>query len=422
MDEPMHIGANEMDQRGDQRSLLAARLTRRITHPIGVVDVRHPEEIYARTVTWLSKRFPLLEPMMARCRNSDGVPFESGGFVFRMTGVNGDGNEEERIAPLPVTVLPRVTASSFSSPSGSVTGEPLTSSSAELFRVSRRPHRGAAPSASEAPKLIAKTDEEMPQASHSVHHAEEKADVSVGSVKGGQSGALQPMTHRQGPVRLRESPPIRSAEPSASDAGSTGTEERLVLRKANPLQNMFDADSPRQSVEAGRSSYAATQHSDRHAVPGLEQLRGDAGPASLLIHHEKRSDPFAMTERVGKQVERMLWLSSRMQTSGQHAPVSPSLEEANVQPMVWKTQARSMEKVEEALRDLGRRVMQRQDHDSGPAEAVPSFATPAHTTRQSATSSHEGKVDIGALAEKVSRVIAHQLIAERERRGVDGWR
>lgn len=409
----MPVGANEMDQRGDQRSLLAARLTRRITHPIGVVDVRHPEEIYARTVTWLSKRFPLLEPMMARCRNSDGDPFESSGFVFRMTGVNGD--EEEPIAPLPATVLPRSTASSFSSPSGPVTGEPLTSSSAELFRVSRRPHRGAAPSASGAPKLSARTDEEMPRASHSVHRAEEKADVSVGSVKGGQSGALQPVTHRQGPVQLRESSPIRSAEPSASDAGSAGTEEGLVLRKANSLQNMFDADSLRRSVGAGRSSHAATQSSDRDAVPGLEQPRGDAGPASPLIHHEKRSDPFVMTERVGKQIERMPWLLSRMQTSGQHARVSLSPEEAKVQPMVWKTQARSM-------RDLGRRVMQRRDHESGPAEAVPSLATPAHTVRQSETSPSEAKVDIGALAEKVSRVIARQLIAERERRGVDGWR
>src|SRR5574337_314286 len=322
----MHIEANEMDRRGDQPSLLAARLIRRITHPIGVVDVRHPEEIYARAVTWLSERFPLLEPMTARCRNSDGVPFESSGFVFRMTGVDGDGNEEERIAPPPVTVLPRLTASSFSSRSGSVAGEPLPSSSAELFRVSRRPHRGAAPSsASGAPKLSAKTDEEMPRASHSVHRAEEKADVSVGSVKGGQRGALQPVTHRQGPVQLRESSKIRAAEPSASDAGSAGTEERSVLRKANPLPNMVDADSLRQLVEAGRSSHAVTQHSDRHAVPEQEQPRGDAGPAPPLTHHEKRggpgslappsAGPFVMTERVGRQVEQMPWLSRRMQTS-----------------------------------------------------------------------------------------------------------
>ncbi len=395
----MHIGANEMDRRGEQPSLLAARLIRRITHPIGMVDVRHPEEIYARTVTWLSKRFPLLEPMMARCRNSDGGPFESSGFVLRMTGVDGDGNEKERITPPPVTVLPRLTASSFSSPSGSVTGEPPPSSSAELFRVSRRPHRGAAPSsASGAPKLSAKTDEEMPRASHSVHRAEEKTDVLVGSVRGGRSGALQPVTHQQGPVQLRESSKIRAAELSTSDAGSAGTEARLVLRKA---------------------------------VPEQEQPRGDAGPASPRTH-EKRggpgslsppsAGPFVMTERVGRQVEQMPWLSSRMQTSGQHSRVSPSSEEVNVNPMVWKTRARSIENVEEALRNLSRRVMQRRDHEAGPVEAVPSLVTQAHTAPQSATSPQEAKVDIGALAEKVSRVMARQLIAERERRGVDGWR
>ncbi|MDF0676195.1 MAG: hypothetical protein P0120_17945 [Nitrospira sp.] len=392
-----------MDRRGDQPSLLAVRLIRRRTHPIGVVDVRHPEEIYARTVAWLSKRFPLLEPVMARCRNSDGIPFESNGFVLRMPGVDGDGNEEQRIAPPPVTGLPRLTASSFSSPSGAVTGEPLPSSSAELFRVSRRPHRGAAPSsASGAPKLSAKTNEEMPRASHSVHRAEEKADVSVGSVRGGQSGALQPVTHQQSPVRSRESSKIRAAALSPSDAGSAGTEEKLVLRKANPLQNMFDAP------------------------------RGDAGLASPLTHHGKRggpgslspprAGPFVMTERVGRQVEQMPWLSSRMQTNGQYSRVSPSSEEANVNLMVWKTRARSIENVEEALRDLSRRVMQRQDREARPAEAVPNLVTQAHTAQQSATSPQEAKVDIGALAERVSRVIARQLIAERERRGVDGWR
>lgn len=413
-EDEIQIRVNEMDRRGDQSSLLEARLIRRITQPIGVVDVRHPEEIYARTVTWLSKRFPLLEPMMARCRHSDGVPFESHGFVFRMTGVDGDGNEEERIARPPVTVLPRLTASSFSSPPNAVPGESLSSSSAELFRVSRRPHRGAAPSsASGDPRLSAKTDKEMPQASHSVHRANDKTDRSVGSVIGGQSGVLQPVPHQQGLVQV--------SELSASDAGSAGTEEGLVLRKANPLQNMFDARSLRRSVEAGRSSHAATRSSNRHAVHGREQPQIDAGPAPLT-HHEKRSGPFAMTERVGEQVERMPWLLSPMQTSGQHAPVSLSSEEANVQPMVWKTQARSMEKVEETLRDLRRRVMKRQDHDAGPAEAVPSPIAPAHTAQQPATRLQEAKVDIGALAEKVSRVIVRQLIAERERRGVDGWR
>lgn len=423
--EAIQIGANGMDRRGDQPSLLAAQLIRRITPPIGVVDVRHPEEICARRVTWLSKRFPILEPLMARCRNSDGVPFESSGFMFRTTGMDGDGygNEEERIAPPPVTVLPRLTTAAFSSPPGSVTGEPLHSSSSELFRVIRRPHRGAAPSsASGASKLSADTDWEMPQVSDSVHLAKDKADLSVGSAAGGQSEALQPVTHQQGPGQLGESSKIRAAELSASDAGSAGTEERLVLRKANPLQNMFDADSVRQSVEAGRSSHAATQPSDRHAVPELEQPRGDAGQAPPLTHHEKRSGPFVMTEQVGRQVEQMPWLLSLVQPSGQHSPLSPSPEEAKVQPMVWKTQARSIEKVEEALRDLGRRVMQRQDHEAGPAEAGPSLVTPAHTAQQSATSPQEAKVDIGALAEKVSRVIARQLVAERERRGVDGWR
>ncbi|MDF0664883.1 MAG: hypothetical protein P0119_02280 [Nitrospira sp.] len=384
------IGANETDRRGDQSSPLASRLIRRITQPIGVVDVRHPEEIYERTTTWLSKRFPLLESMMARCRNSDDVAFESSGSVLRMAGMDGAGNEEERVAPPPVTVLPRLTASSFSSPSGSVTGEPLPSSSPTLFRVSRRPHRGVAPSsASGTSKLSAETGEKMPRASHPVHRVEEKADLSVGSAMGGRSGASQPVTHRQGPVQLRESSNIRAAELLASDGGSAGTEERLVLQKA---------------------------------VPEQEQPRGDAGPAPPFTHHEKRSGPFVMTERVGGQVERMPWLSSRMQTSGQHSRVSPSSEEANVNPMVWKTRARSIENVEEALHNLNCRVMQRQEHEAGPAEAVPSLVTQAHTTPQSATSPQEAKVDIGALAETVSRVIARQLIAERERRGVDGWR
>lgn len=441
MNEPQQVaslGAQESGLKDELSFLPAMRLLRRTTDPIGVIDVRHPERLYARTITWLRERFPLLEQVLARYGELGAVSFESGGFVFK-TMVESGEHDKGCLESSPMNVLPRLTESPFSSLPSSFAGGSAPSYSPELFRVSRRPHLGAGPSSVRGgSNLRPRAEEEIPQANHSIPRAKAKADVSVESVTGGQSGAPQPSAYQLSSNQLSDLPKqMQVAELSPVEARSAGAEGGLVLQKTRPLPKSVEANSLRQSVKAGGSAHITAQSSAGHTVPTRDEAQ------------------------VGKQVEQMSWLLSRMRTRGHHPRVPLTSEEANVnlplqfqsqsqirqavetggsrkssvvapenhmetvfvngQQMVWQTQARSIEKVEEALRHLGRQVMAGQDHEVRPSETIPGLIAQTHMVPEPAAGSHEAKLDIGALAEKVSRAIARQLSVDRERRGESRW-
>ncbi len=52
---------------------LTERLAQRGSQPLGVIDVRQPQQHYARTAGWLSRRFPLLQELAARYQGDEEV-------------------------------------------------------------------------------------------------------------------------------------------------------------------------------------------------------------------------------------------------------------------------------------------------------------------------------------------------------------
>ena len=133
-------GHTDMDSDGEAddvlpESLLATRLYRRGTEPIGVIDVRHPQDLYARTAQWIAQRFPLLAYFMTRYGSGESETAGHGGFVYTRASER-PGDEPNSLVSI-VNHTPQV----FEQPLGPMSrwSEEVSLQPAETFRVSRRP-------------------------------------------------------------------------------------------------------------------------------------------------------------------------------------------------------------------------------------------------------------------------------------------
>src|SRR5688500_11334644 len=61
---------------------LAERMLRRRIEPLGVIDVRQPQQHYARTASWIARRFALLEHWKTRFGSDEDAPAANAGLVF----------------------------------------------------------------------------------------------------------------------------------------------------------------------------------------------------------------------------------------------------------------------------------------------------------------------------------------------------
>src|SRR5262245_26354887 len=61
---------------------LAERLLRRRTEPLGVIDVRQPQQHYARTAGWVAQRFALLDHWKTRYGSDEDVTAANASLVF----------------------------------------------------------------------------------------------------------------------------------------------------------------------------------------------------------------------------------------------------------------------------------------------------------------------------------------------------
>lgn len=452
------IGGHEAGLKEEPSPLFAMRVIRRATEPIGVIDVRHPLEIYARTATWLSKRFPLLEQVMARSWTSEEGGGESGGLVFKTMAEFG-GDDEASVQTSPGTVLPPLTESPFSPSPSSVVGATTPSAYTELFRVSRRSphHRASASSASGVSSRSEKSEAEMPQASRSIPRAKEKDDGSAESVTGRQAVASHSPAEwpvpdpglpcAQGGLVLQKASSLETSEsahrthqPLVREARPTVEQARIDARPILPLNDHGQRDGvppllPRSpsflAVTAREESHfeglprllsraEAFMHTSRHAQKTMKETKETVVPVPSFSQDANMNLPFQFEQK--SQVKRAAMTGrSRMSV----IVADKSRETAAIvkgQQMVWQTHRRSEEKLEEVLRHVGRQTMPLPNHDAASTESAPDVPAPKQITPQPAARPQEVKLDIGVIAEKVSRVIARQLMAERERRGVSEWR
>ncbi len=119
-----------------ESSDLTRRLLQRSAGKVGVVDARHPQQLYARTAGWIAERFPLIGQLSARYAAEDRTPVSTRELVMGrplMEQVNVFTAAEPHLMPGPSlpraeTTAPRSRGDSHASPS----------SPQGKFRISRR--------------------------------------------------------------------------------------------------------------------------------------------------------------------------------------------------------------------------------------------------------------------------------------------
>ncbi len=120
------------------------RLLRRRSEPLGVIDVRRPQQLYARTAGWVAKRFALLDHWKTHYSNDEGESAASGSFVI---AAQGRSMTESQPLPSSPTKLARMATQSMASePAGAASPLPTAQ-----YRVRRRgvaPQTGASVDAS----------------------------------------------------------------------------------------------------------------------------------------------------------------------------------------------------------------------------------------------------------------------------------
>jgi hypothetical protein len=112
---------------------LGQHLMRRRTEPLGVIDVRQPEQHYARTAGWIAQRFALLEHWKTRYGSDEDPSTANAGMVFAaLPPLVAPGT----VVSSPAQLVRSATQSVASPPSAAATAS--SSSSPSQFRVRRR--------------------------------------------------------------------------------------------------------------------------------------------------------------------------------------------------------------------------------------------------------------------------------------------
>jgi hypothetical protein len=65
---------------------LASRIMRRGSEPLGMIDLRHPQQLYARTAGWVAQRFSLLDHWKTRYGNDEDSRAAQANLVFTSSG------------------------------------------------------------------------------------------------------------------------------------------------------------------------------------------------------------------------------------------------------------------------------------------------------------------------------------------------
>src|SRR5947208_3464006 len=134
----MKDAAMQMDAGAGEATLptaLTERLLRRHTESLGLIDVRQPQQHYARTAGWVAQRFVLLDHWRTRYGNYEDAASANAGLVFATPGQ--PIAEPSRVHASPTQLARMVTPADAPQPSAEASSSPP-----EQFRIRRW---GAAP-------------------------------------------------------------------------------------------------------------------------------------------------------------------------------------------------------------------------------------------------------------------------------------
>ena len=440
---------------------LAERLLRRHAEPLGVIDVRRPQQLHERTAGWVARRFALLDHWRTRYGGDEQAPFANGEMVFtapaqplREGGVVPQAAERARAVEPPFA--------------------PKDSEHGPLMRISRRPPalaRAADPAnMSDAPGDRGEVERARPSRSTgaassagemaittNISHSSRpltlsrRIDDQVGMAAENSAGEL-----------LRSSPPERVTESQAEQgmsrqSGSPLTETRVGDRVAAPVSAVQPALArshelspfgiarsetqiwrmPAASVTAGmRASSLApavgTEDQVYVAAPEKQKARqGEAvlplAPAPPTIQRQAGGDEGGVQPPAGKTAraaERQpLAVTAEIPAAASQAPphliwrksaagglasggVAPGGTSFPAPPLPLKIEATSA-----GAPTLARKI-------SGDSTTEPGSMTSLAPPLTLESSAPARGLDVAQLAEQVGRLLSRRLAVERERRGM----
>jgi hypothetical protein len=433
-------------QSGDRLSELAdssliSRLARRATAPIGVIDTRHPQYLHTRASDWAAERLGWTERLRARYigeeSGSSGHGLLYAGAAGRLPN-KADGTESASSDGLWIARQAALPDALWSSASTALVSRAVDSSQS-LARVSRR----------------------GPQRPPNAILVQRKADADSGPRSSGSAPAFRPdgQSLGEGETSISSSsPPPRSLDGGQIGAGheaqalqvnfarlpargATAVQRRVAERQIDgettpiaggaaisampllfPVTGKVDVQPA-----AARSEGAARDPAARHpgSVSGSEAV---TGRTRGTIAARSSSTPAPLIQR--RSVDRGAGQPFPVPSSESviRAPELPSIirrtpESGNEQPSV--TGYLPIRQAENETPSVTSYLPLRQAESTSPTPALRietggSASESGPAVRQTAFTApaQSPALNLALLAEQVSRIIARQLEAERERRGL----
>jgi hypothetical protein len=442
------------------------RLVQRSTNPVGVINARHPQQLHARTAGWMAERYGWLDHWRTRYLGTE-TQSTGGGLIFtsalpRSASLTGDGRNETEIlarqtsvplhnrpnAPavnepgLPTPLL-RIRRPGAPPPESSSTpivqrkaGETAVIAEDTQSGLAKRttPLRGieinVPTEAATLPLLLPKQEHEIESRDQSTTSS---LSVPERSTRDQRSGALEVVSNAPNlqPSIKVDTGPVESSSPGSvllarsreivTSAISPTGEWQLPAARSKESHAARSQKSPDQSAVAVRSEEligAAEGPGKEIAIPAV----GVTTPLPLVQRrpaepNESHASDSESADAAGyHQIQAATKVDGAASQRGV-AVVKEISPDVSVPPqMIWRKNESWMNNNASHIRPTNIQL------NASPLAVQRSISTPSPDPGlREITSSADKRasdVNVARLAEQVSRLLARQLIVERERRGM----
>jgi hypothetical protein len=263
-DSALQIGSGVGD--AAPSSELTERILRRSAESLGVIDVRRPQQQYARTAGWVAQRFALLDHWRSRYLSAEDAPAHGASFVFAAQSQAPAGPGQALSSPIQLARMARQSVPSQPGANG-------TTSPPELFRVRRRGVSPQTEASVDAQPISAPSAEGAAATFDSSGGSNRSVPVARSQVERAEWQAVEvPSIARQA------TPPHELILPKRLSGGIETELETAI--GAERLSRREEASHPAE-IEAKTPTGSATGETDilHHRV----ETPVDAAPAQLLV-------------------------------------------------------------------------------------------------------------------------------------------
>jgi hypothetical protein len=435
--------------------MIEQRLLRRATHPLGLIDVRQPQQRYDRATAWASRHLSLVERALSRTGGdaaADSEGFELASTRFAASSAEIDSSAAPAITQIARRHEPAMPAASPASSAVSrsalaVAAVPRLGPPSEARAIQRKvagvrerltPRATAIPAAQSlqplppVPSMASHTADAVDTPLVVRRKHTKSADIAAPNTFNAINRASTPKDAVVAPIsraiadRLAQPTHTAQRAPSiASQAGSADT-PLVVQRKHNSGNVVVAAPSLDASSASAPSARSAT--SDTYA-PLVIQRKHDSSTADFAaqasstdvrVPAQSNTQVEPTTVRMGEGATAVVSTHVHGARTGtplvQRSTISREIAKpASSQAIIWR---RADPAAPMRAFDTTRpSVIQRQPHDISRSPDSESADVPAPAKPADAPSS-DSSVD---LVDRVTRSLIKQIAIERERRGGGRW-